>query len=69
MGKVKDADENKEEIRGHRGLDARQVHFKYGAAQSDGQKADISEKIIRLPVQEGVKQHRQPSDKLSDDKG
>ena len=36
IGEVKDADQNKEEIRRHRGLDAWQVHFEYGSAQSDG---------------------------------
>src|SRR5260370_30697164 len=53
IGEIKDADENKEEIRGHRGLDAGQVHFEYGGAQRDGYTGGIPEKIIGGPMQQG----------------
>src|SRR5713101_9641850 len=69
IGEVKDADKNEKEIRGHRGLDAWQVHLEDGGAHSDSQKADISERVIRMPAHKGVNEYRQPSDKLSDDKG
>src|SRR6266851_1566455 len=69
IGEVKDANQNKEEIRRHRGFDAWQVHLKDGGAHGDSQKADISERVIRVPADKGVNQYRQPSDELSEDKG
>jgi hypothetical protein len=45
------------------------VHLEDGGAHSDSQKADISERVIRMPAHKGVNEYRQPSDKLSDDKG
>ncbi len=69
IGEVKDADENKKEIRRHGGFYAGQVHFEYGSNESNSQEAPKPEQIIRMPAKNSVRQERQPANELGENEG